>query len=69
MTPVGRWIPLTTEVVEVAVVDLVFSKIRHIALMLAQKTINNEIWGCQGMAASATVNRTLVHAEDSSRLD
>ena len=44
MTPVGRWIPLTTEVVEEAMVDLVFPKIRHIALILAQETINNKIW-------------------------
>jgi hypothetical protein len=43
MSPGSRWIPLTTEVVEVAVVDLVFSEIRHISLMLTEETIYNEI--------------------------
>ena len=42
MTPIVGWIPLTTEVVEVAVVNLVFSKIGHISLILTDETLYNK---------------------------
>jgi hypothetical protein len=43
MSPGSRRIALITEMVEVAMMDLVTPKIRHISLLLTEERIDNEI--------------------------
>ena len=43
MSPGSRRISYATEMVEVAMVDLVTPKIRHISLLLTEERIDNEI--------------------------